>query len=284
MRGFRKLRIAVTKARAVGLSHAARMGWDRLRGRRYPLQMDEAQAAFQVLTEARSSGTMIDVGAHFGGSLAPFLDTGWRVLAFEPDRRNRAALLAAFGDRPNLTIDPRAVSESSESGVVLFRSPMSTGISGLSRFHSTHRAVDRVDTVTLAEALAMHGIRDVDFLKIDTEGFDLMVLRGLDWQCGGPTVVMCEFEDQKTVPLGYDFHGMAAFLQDRGYQVIVSEWHPVRAYGERHEWRGLKAYPCELASPLAWGNLLAARDQALARGLERRLVAIAEGVTSTVPR
>jgi hypothetical protein len=78
----------------------------------------------------------------------------------------------------------------------------------------------------------------VDFLKIDTEGFDLMVLKGYPWtQSPRPRVILCEFEDAKTVPLGYDFHQLAAFLVGEGYQLIISEWYPVKAYGGLHRWR-----------------------------------------------
>ena len=262
----------------MGVGPAARMAWHRLIGYGGGPQIDESLVAYRCLAGQVTPGTMVDVGAHFGGSLAPFLRADWRVLAFEPDRRNRAALLSAFGDRPNLTVDARAVSESCESGVVLFRSPLSTGISGLSRFHSSHRPADLVDTITLAEALAEHRIRQVDFLKIDTEGFDLMALRGIDWHASAPTLVMCEFEDDKTVPLGYNYHDMTAFLAARGYQIIVSEWHPVKTYGERHQWRGFGCYPYELGHSSAWGNLLATRDAELAARLQQCLADMAREI------
>ena len=113
--------------------------------------------------------------------------------------------------------------------MVLFRSSLSTGISGLSKFHDSHRPADRVDTVSLAEALVEHGIGRVEFLKVDTEGHDLFVLRGIDWERCAPSTIMCEFEDLKTRPLGYDYDALARYLTDRGYHVIVSEWYPVRS-------------------------------------------------------
>jgi FkbM family methyltransferase len=223
---------------------------------------------------------MVDVGAHFGGSLAPFLRADWRVLAFEPDRRNRDALAAAFGDIPSLTIDRRAVSERSESGVVLFRSSLSTGISGLSKFHDSHEPADRVDTVSLTQAMAEHGLTRVDFLKVDTEGHDLFVLRGIDWELSAPTTIMCEFEDLKTRPLGYDYDTLASYLTDRGYHVIVSEWYPVEAYGQRHAWRSFGRYPKALSHAAAWGNLLATRDLDLLASLERQLSDMADAMAT----
>ena len=88
----------------------------------------------------------------------------------------------------------------------------------------------------------------------------MFVLKGLDWVRIKPDIVVCEFEDQKTNNLGYNFHDMATFLKDRGYEVLVSEWHPILRYGIAHDWRRLARYPCKLANPEAWGNLIAFRE------------------------
>lgn len=278
MLSLRRAKTAFWKARAVGFRQSVKITLQRLGRHRQRAQMDEAQAVFRVLSKSSGAGTMFDVGAHFGGSLAPFLRAGWRVFAFEPDGRNRAALGAAFGDRPNLTVDPRAVSDATRSGIALFRSPLSTGISGLSGFHPSHSPAEFVDAVTLADAITAYAVQHIDFLKVDTEGFDLMVLRGLDWLRCAPGVVMCEFEDRKTVPLGYDFHALARFLTDREYRVIVSEWHPVDHYGDNHRWRRLQQYPCELDRPSAWGNLIATRDADLYRRLQDELMRMSREV------
>src|SRR3546814_9451137 len=83
---------------------------------------------------------MIDVGAHHGHALFPFLEKGWRVFAFEPDDRNRAILekrlAQADGAGSLVRLDNRAVSDQVRSGQVFYRSDQSTGISGLSAFRS----------------------------------------------------------------------------------------------------------------------------------------------------
>ncbi len=68
---------------------------------------------------------------------------------------------------------------------------------------------------------------------------------------------------RQTEPLGYDFHGLAGYLAGRGYQLIISEWYPVRHYGGTHRWRRFSTYPCTLTNPKDWGNILAVKDQAL---------------------
>jgi len=114
--------------------------------------------------------------------------------------------------------------------------------------------------VTLADAMAEHGIPDIDFLKIDSEGFDLIVLRGLAWSDCRPRVIQCEFEDSKTRRLGYGYHDLASFLVAQGYHVLVSEWYPIQSYGSRHRWHSFGPFPRTLNHPDAWGNLIAARE------------------------
>jgi FkbM family methyltransferase len=206
---------------------------------------------------------MIDVGAHHGSALMWFLDAGWNIYAFEPDDKNRAKLESRLREHPQgsrVNVDPRCVSKESRSLVPFFVSEKSSGISGLSSFHESHRKAKRVDVTTLREFLESREIQDVDFLKIDAEGHDLFVLEGLPWDRILPRVIECEFEDAKTVSLGYRFPDLADFLLKKGYSVFVSEWHPIIEYGARHDWHQLARYPCSLENPNGWGNLLAFRD------------------------
>src|SRR3546814_10935540 len=95
----------------------------------------------------------------------------------------------------------------------------------------------RTDTLFPYTTLFRSDIDGVDFLKVDTEGHDLFVLQGFPWERFRPAVIECEFEDAKTVPLGYTFHDMARFLLAKGYRVLVSEWHPIIRSGVRPDWR-----------------------------------------------
>lgn len=226
---------------------------------------DEAQIAFQLLSSMTNSGLMFDVGAHHGGSLAPFAQLGWQIYAFEPDSKNRSFLMESYGDYPNVRIDPRALSDHINPDALFYTSDESTGVSGLSAFLPSHKVGEKVSVTTMTQVLDEHQLtnQSIDFLKIDTEGYDLMVLKGYPWDKNQPKVILCEFEDSKTQPLGYCFHDLAEFLRDKGYHLIISEWYPIKAYGELHDWRRFIAFPCEMQDPHAWGNIFAVRDEGL---------------------
>ena len=120
--------------------------------------------------------------------------------------------------------------------VPFYVSAESTGISGLSAFRDSHVAIGHVETVALRDVV---DIDRVDVLKIDTEGHEKFVLEGFPWDRLRPNVIIAEFENAKTRPLGYDTEELVRFLRDRGYQVWVSEWHPIVRYGIQHQWHRL---------------------------------------------
>jgi FkbM family methyltransferase len=131
--------------------------------------------------------------------------------------------------------------------------------SALSSFDKSHVPTALVEVVTLTEDLHARSIRQVDFLKVDIEGFDLFALKGFDWAYA-PRFVLYEFEDRKTTPLGYSLAESSAYMAGQGYRMVYSVWEPIVRYGSRHEWRGLfLTPPTDVAH--CWGNVLCFRDE-----------------------
>jgi FkbM family methyltransferase len=215
--------------------------------------VDEVAMVYEALRRD-GPGLFVDVGAHFGSSLRRFAADGWRVIAIEPDPKNRAILVDSMQGHANVTIDGRAISERDGEIRTLYTSDVSTGISALTPFHPSHRATSQVETVRLDTLLQSEGL--VTALKTDLEGYDLPALQTFPWHRLHPRAVVCEFEDRKTIPLGYAYHDLGAYLLELGYSVFVSEWWPVVEYGRRHRWRALRRYPSELEDPAAWGNFI----------------------------
>ncbi len=199
---------------------------------------------------------MIDVGANFGNSLDIYLGKGWDVHAFEPDPNNRKALLETWPSCDRLTVNSDAVSDVAGQKVAFFASEESTGISGLSAFTEGHQKIGEVETTTLTDYYQTKDLGHVDFLKIDVEGFDKFVLDGFPWDRDKPEVILAEFEDAKTVPLGYTMHDLADVLIRQGYSVYVSEWMPIVRYGIAHDWRQMLRYSPDLELSDTWGNLI----------------------------
>ena len=144
-------------------------------------------ALHRLLRNSIRTHCMIDVGAHHGTSLAPFLRAGWRVVAFEPFEDNRRRLEERFGNNPLLS--SRAEAVSNVSGTRALR--LALNLDGtLHEYHHSLEAIGDdawhkkgpavpVRTATLDELVERGEVPEqVGFLKIDTEGHDLAVLLG----------------------------------------------------------------------------------------------------------
>jgi FkbM family methyltransferase len=147
----------------------------------------EPQNMTLVQRVVRSGDVALDVGAHSGHYailLAALVGSGGRVLAFEPAPANVERL------RQNLRLNgiehvtealQMAVSE--QVGEVEFFADGDTGGTEFSMFGQRHGAggvAFRVACTTLDAVLGERGVERVHFMKIDTEGAELAVLRGAE--------------------------------------------------------------------------------------------------------
>jgi FkbM family methyltransferase len=212
---------------------------------------------------------MVDVGGHYGHALEPFALDYWVVHAFEPDVVNRRELEHRWGGWPDVRIDGRALSDREAVSAPFYRSPVSDGISSLHAFHPSHAAGPAVTVTTLAAYMLETGLHRVDFLKVDAEGHDLQVLKGVPWERIQPGVVVCEFDEGKRPGRHQGYEALGRCLVDLGYLILVSEWEPIVEYGLRHRWRRFVQYPATLVDHAAWGNLIAVRDPAMFERLLR---------------
>lgn len=222
--------------------------------------IEEVDIAWRLLKNDTHQ-VMVDVGAHFGSSLESFARKGWKVYAFEPDPKNREKLLNRFGGVSNVIIEALALSDKEVEAMPFYSSPVSTGISSLLNFHPSHEAATIVAVTTLKNYCLKHNIRHISFLKTDTEGYDLPVLKGFDWSHSHPRIIISEFDNYKTLKLGYDVNEQITLLKDNGYEVLISEWYPIEEYGRTHRWRRFLTETAKLQGERVWGNLLAVKKQ-----------------------
>lgn len=222
----------------------------------------ESDLIFLYFNYFRSGNLMLDVGAHNGESFRPYEKLGWKVFAFEPDQNNRKKIKTLLSQTE---LFDYAISNKDGEEVSFYTSPESTGISSLIAFHDTHVASEtKVLTKTLATFCKEKDIHNVDFLKIDTEGFDYFVLKGFPFEEITPKVILCEFEDKKSLSIGYSYRDMGNYLVKLGYFVYISEWYPIVRYGIQHKWRDISKFDNnELHDPNAWGNFIAIRKDCL---------------------
>ena len=158
-----------------------------------------------------TSGTLLDIRSNDGRAAEPFLQLGWAVQELEPDTTGQWIVERDWHDIP-------ASTKSS-------------------------------DVKVLSTVLEQRGISHVDVLVIDCGDVPLPVLEQFPWQSDRPEVVVCRFDDQSTMPSGYQADDLVAVLQLWGYDVwaqeiessdgqagevtTITSWHPDIVSGER---------------------------------------------------
>jgi len=211
-------------------------------------------------------GVMLDIGACHGKSHVPFW--GWDIYAFEPDPDNARHISSHQG----VKVYDIAISDQDDSAP-FYRTPMSHGMSSLLPFFPSHEICRTVKVRRLDTLLPELSVTWVDYMKIDTEGYDLMVLQGFPWDTMQPQVVMCEFGNSKTELLGYTHDDLARFMLKLGYRVIMSEWIKAERINGRyqHKWLGYFHYPPPPERVMWWGNLIFVNDSDIYNQLCERM-------------
>lgn len=141
-----------------------------------------------------NSGDLVfDVGANVGEMTALYLELGARVVSVEPQEQCLSVLQRRFGNHPRVTIIPMAVGATEGAQEIMLsdiRSPLSSmsekwiaavKSSGRFPYYEWSRAVT-VPVTTLDSLIAAHG--EPAFCKIDVEGFESEVLKGLSRPVG----------------------------------------------------------------------------------------------------
>jgi FkbM family methyltransferase len=129
--------------------------------------------------------TLFDVGANDGDTASEMLKAfaGAKIYSFEPHPTTFMKLRERFSANPRIQTVEVALSSNAGSAEMIAYDELSKlntllpDAPGAKRFGFHGRTVS-VKTSTLDAFCAQNGIEQIDLLKIDTEGYDLVVLEG----------------------------------------------------------------------------------------------------------
>ena len=185
--------------------------------------------SWRVIEESlQAGGTFVDIGAHIGYyslKAAAVVGPEGRVIAVEPNPETVAKLRAnlhASGD-DWASVEPVACSDA-EGQLELFGGPSSnTGETSISKTNAerdpTARKSFTVRARPLDSILADNQVTRVDWIKIDVEGAEMLVLKG-----SAATLdryhprLLVEVEDSQLRELGTSAAEVVGFLLQHGYR------------------------------------------------------------------
>ncbi len=169
----------------------------------------------------------VDIGAHIGylsAVMASVVGPGGRVYAIEADPRNYARLkVAEASSRGVLQAYHVAAAETSSLTYPLYLHPThsmwSAGVNALGKKLAEPL---RVEAISFDQFVALHGLRRVDLVKIDVDGTEPHVLRGMQGYLasGGRPIVLCELVPKIHQILGIRTREVLDLLLRHGYRML----------------------------------------------------------------
>lgn len=212
------------------------------------------------LSRSSSSGNpsvVFDVGAHHGESLHHFADlvpAQFRYFGFEPNPESYAKLVTAAESIPERVVPtffPFAVGAA--HGAVDFQVTRASAVSGVLKpepelmtrvptgDHKVERQIE-VEQVSIDDVCFKYGLDKIAILKIDTEGYDLEVLKGASTTLsrGIVDVVVCEVFFVRYREGQAFFWDIAAFIEGLDFSFVdffdSRKTHQKRLYTANAVW------------------------------------------------
>jgi FkbM family methyltransferase len=169
--------------------------------------------------------TFVDVGANRGTWTAAFLRYATKIergVAYEPGTRAAAILREQFASRPELQIIQRALSDHTSNAERFFEVPDAGNTSSFLPPPEPGAIEREVEVSTLDAEAERLGLGAIDLLKVDTEGYDLAVLRGARELLGGGRIRFVQWEYSDVwIPAGATLAAAIEYLASFGYRTFL---------------------------------------------------------------
>jgi FkbM family methyltransferase len=86
---------------------------------------------------------------------------------------------------------------------------------------------ENVACSTLGELLAENGVKQLDFLQIDTEGYDFEIIKMIDFDRNKPAIIHFEHGMPDGIMTPEAFKACTALLMDQGYYVMTEPFDAI---------------------------------------------------------
>ena len=179
----------------------------------------EQLLALQYRACLRQPRTVVDVGAYIGRHVDQLLQIGARqVVAFEPVAQLASDIRSRFGDADRLIVHEVALAaEPGSSEFFIDRSQ--PGASGMRVRGDADRHVLYATQVAV-DTLDHFGLSGVDYIKIDVEGAELLVLEGAhETLAASRPLVSVEFGRDAYQPYGLHRRSLLEWAEANDYAV-----------------------------------------------------------------
>lgn len=191
----------------------------------YGLDIEPRNELFDLVKEGM---VIFDIGTNIGHVLLTFASknkTG-KIYGFEPlpNIYERAKKNVSLNNFNNIILSNVAVADSSEDLVVQLSHSHHSGSSRLAKKENNQTATTNIKAITLDEFVHKNNIQQIDFMKIDVEGFEKNVLYG-----GKQTlqkfkpIMFIEVNDKAQQAQAFSGKLLIELLESLHYQVFTTD-------------------------------------------------------------
>ena len=178
------------------------------------------------LDNVKSGDFVLDIGGHFGQYavlLGSLVSKSGRVISFEPDPEASGTLeqnLELNGLRDRVEIEKVALFD--QTGYHSFFSKGADSMSSLARSGLGANAVspdvveNRVETKRLDDYLAARDLPSPNFVKLDTEGAEINILKGAPRLLRSEVTILCELHPYAWEEFGTGFEELLTTVANSG--------------------------------------------------------------------
>lgn len=167
----------------------------------------------ECLKACRSFRTAIDVGGHVGFWSVQLAMKFAEVHAFEPMEEFRQCFVRNMVDRSNVYLYPVAVGDRT-GRVAISYDPADSGGTHVAENGNREAVMRRLDEFAF---------RDVDFIKLDCEGYEAQALKGCEDTITRWRPVICVEQKPHKLAANYGIKGAPAveYLKGLGYELLL---------------------------------------------------------------
>jgi FkbM family methyltransferase len=150
---------------------------------------------YELQTPVRPAPVIVDAGANIGVAALWFLaqNPGATLYAFEPEPENFELLSANIGNLNGVTVEQAALG--AEQTVATLHLAAHGAMHSTRAGSGDEQRCVLVSSIRLGDYLKAHAIQRVDVLKIDVEGSEFDLLRGLDSHLDSVRVIVGELHE-----------------------------------------------------------------------------------------
>jgi FkbM family methyltransferase len=139
-------------------------------------------------------GVLVDIGAADGinnSNTRYLIENGWGGILIEPNKKNYNKLLELYSDNEKIIIENLGCSNKNVKGAKFFidKNDEFEQISTFSEenylfckdYFKCDFVEDEIDLIKTSEVFSKHNLKYIDFVSIDAEGYDSLIIDGIDF-------------------------------------------------------------------------------------------------------